>query len=813
LAGGLGTLLVAGKVGVPVAVDPSLPFDPATWHWRNEEHWGVDQMAGDLVEMALAAAGRDPGKASVQVVPKGRHDYLVTATAPGLAPGFQARIELKDFLWNPESFMPLARILAEQLALKPGAAQAAGVLEPLLAPGTERLDQVQASVSRALTADPASPALHEQAALVLGVLGLFDQSVAFEDHRAILGRMTAHLAFAKVLRNGDGGAEGRLAGTALLILAGRKAEAAAALAEPAAGLPPAWRNTLAMLATEDWRPVQSAEGVSLAEALASFRGRSRHQGANQAADWLLASDRTDLPMGFVARVTLSGNHYSVENGHQLTDQALPADLREIQILLAARGKSMARPADLCAALAEHPGRCWDPESRTLQVVGWGLWAQRSQAILLCDMMQTISFLDQHYASRAATNAYLDQIEGAFGQLEQFPILQKRYANLRPSVYPQAIAKAVRLNQAHPELLSDCSLVCLHWPPPGQSAPRSLPRYQDWLEVPEPFGTAYNWSARTWEMSEKKILPLDAMARYLALDPGNPFLVGDYLACRYPTGHYAPEGVEVACAGTRTFDRVDYLRRMLAAMPDHAPDGLPLLREIAELDTAWLASLGDELVRLGRPAEGSEAYQAFFKKHPDRVMVSNGMVWEVLYLQRQGQAAQAEAMAKACADVYSATGLRTLALLREAQGRYADAEIQYRKIQQRYGDDDSELDALHCRNARRSPECARAWEQRKGELFPMGMRPFVAPAGAAAPDRGVRFSSRTDYMEWLGLAPDAIVVALDGYRVENLRQYFLVRALKWEDDMTLVVYQGGAYQTFHAEPHGRRFGVDMKDHTS
>jgi hypothetical protein len=48
-------------------------------------------------------------------------------------------------------------------------------------------------------------------------------------------------------------------------------------------------------------------------------------------------------------------------------------------------------------------------------------------------------------------------------------------------------------------------------------------------------------------------------------------------------------------------------------------------------------------------------------------------------------------------------------------------------------------------------------------------------------------------------------------VENLQQYYLVRALRWQDDLTLVVCRGGKYQTIHADPHHRRFGVDMKDY--
>jgi hypothetical protein len=539
-------LLAAGGIGLAIRAPAADPGATAAWAWHSEEHWAVDQMTQDIVELVLAAAGEDPGQARAKVSPEGPRTYRLDLSAPGLG-SFRTRIRLDTHLWDPEAFVPLVKDLARQLKLAPKPAAPGNVLDPLLSPTLATIDQVQAELSRALTAAPACPALHEQAAFTLGVLGLFDQSVAFEDHRALLCRMTAHLALAQGLRSGLPSPEGRLAQAALLILEGRKAQALAGLDGT---LPAPWRTTLA----------------------------------------------------------------------------------DFKVLLAAHGKPGAGP-DAISALAAPPSRCWNPASGSLEVIGWGLWAQRTQAVLLCDMMQTISFLDAHYGDQASTKAYLDWIETWFAGLEQFPVLQKRYANLRPSVYNQAMAKAVRLCREHPERLSDCSLVCLHQPPEGRSVPPGLPRYQDWLAIPTPVGTAYNWGTRTWEMDEVTHPAPEDMARYLQMDPGNAFLVSSYLACRYPDQQYRREGVEAACAGIKAFDRTGYLSWLLVTYPEHAPDALPILRELADQDPGWLGRLAKERVLANRPQEASAAYLELYDREPDQVHVASAMIWEVLYLYR------------------------------------------------------------------------------------------------------------------------------------------------------------------------------------
>ena len=791
-------------------VDMAVPFSPSGWEWKNEEHWAIDQMVKDIAEMIFFAAKEDTSKVLVKTVPVGVRVYSVTITSPHFAKPYESRLELQEFLWNPETFSPMVKDLLRLLDIKPTATPATGILQTLLTPRASEIEKAQAEVSSTLTTSPTSAGAHAQAALVLGVLGLFDQAGAFQDHRFILCRMVSHLALANGLRDADATPEGELARVGLLILMGRKSQAAREIADFRTDpvIPPAWANALFMFASGDWRQVKDPTKVSLAEALASFKGRSYHQGADHGANWIMDSGRNDVPLAYVARITMLGNDYSVSMAGLLAPPSVEWDLVDLQEVNRLRKReSLSSDLKICGALSAHPSRAWNPATQNLEVIGWGLWAQHFQAVLLDDMMQTINYHYNMIGSKPDTLEYIDILERRFSNLEQFPVLQKRYASIRPEVYKNAILKAAYFTQQHPELLSDCNWTALNHVVGTNPLPKALPRYQDWLAVMMPFGTTYNWTHRVWEMTEHTNMTLAEITQFHQWDPFNLSIIGFYLYTRFPDGNYTPEVVEMVCAATRDFNRLHYLERLRGAYPDHSPEELAVLREITEIDKEWRFTLADELVHQKREAEASQVYLKAFQETKNRIMASNGATWEVLYLYRTKQATQAEQIAQECAAVYSYRGLQTLALLREAQGRLSEAQREYAKIAERY-DDAYVLPAFHYRNRLKSSECQRAWDQECKKLFPKGLQKFDAIQATAPPRHGLVLQDDSAYLRHRGIARDAILVALDGFNVENLEQYSLIRAFEWADGMRLMVYQGGKYTTITSDFHNRSLGVNL-----
>jgi len=812
LAGSTSFLLRARSLkGTEILVDSPTPFNPAVWAWKNEEHWAVDQMVKDIVEMMFFAAKENASSITIQTVPAGSRTYEIIVNCPRFSPPYRTRLQLQDYLWNPATFAPMAQDLAGRLGVHPGSSAPHGILNLLLEPSVSELEKTQAEVSDVLTANPASPEAQEEAAMVLGVLGLYDQSGAFQDHRGILCRMAAHLAMARCFRTGDPGPEGKLAAAGLLVLAGRKAQAAEAIPalkqDPA--MPAAWVDALFMLATGDWRPVEDPAKASLAEALASFKGRSSHQSADSGAKWILEGGREDLPLGYVARTTLIGNEYSLATSRRLALPSLGWDLSDLrQVARLRKGPALVSDTEVCSALGEHPGRTWNPDAGRLEVIGWGLWAQHFQAILLDDMMRTIHYYDGVFCSRRDTLAYLDTLERRFSGLEQFPVLQKRYANIRPEVYRNAILKAAFFAQKHPELLSDCSWTSLNHLVGDHPLPKALPRYQDWLEVLMPFGTTYNWSFRAWEMSEKEHLTLSEMIQFLQMDPSNLYILGDFFAVLSPEGRYTSQQVETACAAIKGFNKKQLLWWLWATYPDHAPERIPLLREIAVIapETETDFALAIELRSQHQEKEASEVYLKAFAETENRVMAANAMTWEVLYLHRIGRSGDAERIAKECADIYSFRGLQTLALLREAQDRLPEAEACYQQIAKRY-DDQYILPAFYHRCAGKDPEYQRAWDQSCGKIFPGGLRKLDLDREPVPPLHGLIMQDYNNRISQKGIARDAVIVGMDGYKVDDFRQYAMIRAFDWSDQISLAVFQGGQYQIIHTD-HGRSLGVNL-----
>jgi hypothetical protein len=76
---------------------------------------------------------------------------------------------------------------------------------------------------------------------------------------------------------------------------------------------------------------------------------------------------------------------------------------------------------------------------------------------------------------------------------------------------------------------------------------------------------------------------------------------------------------------------------------------------------------------------------------------------------------------------------------------------------------------------------------------------------------MQFSQTSDAMTQNGLSSDQVVVALDGYQVQSMAQYSMVRAMSDSPSMTFVVWDGHAYREIKANQPGRRFGVDMVDY--
>ena len=826
---GYGAMAAMGKVSLPTFLTvptkqptETKPFDPSVWAWRNEEHWVVDQTARDIGEMLCVAAGEKPEayRFTTQPDPKAPHSYLLRAEGPKLGRPIEQSFVIRAWTWDPGDFKDWTHALAQGLRVKPGPSDlplSSAVADQLLRPDEVTVSDASLRVSAALNRDPASADVHDAAGAVLVAFSLFDDPGVFVDHRHALCRLSAHAAVAAELRAGTPGPSEALSRLGLLALTSRSQACTDEIARmergQSSGLAPAWLNAVKMLATGDWRGAADAKRVTDAERLASFAGRCSGLSAQQALDWALPGEG-ESPHAFLYHEASNWDE-SVDLRGEAISKAYQMDMALIVKLSPGllAGMPQERTA-VISALNAHAGRCYDPATKRLQVLGWGDWAQRLQAGLLDDMMRTIDYYSSFQGSKESTDAYIARIEREFGGLEQFPVLQKRYANLKPSIYPAAIQRVAQLLRDHPEIVADGNFPCLDETTPGGAPPRSMATYRQWETLPLPYGTAYNAFKRCGELHEWRAMTSQDYLKIRAVDPWNIWLRRCVLEkTAAPGKHPSPQAVEEAFGAIKDFAPSLYLNWMDYAYPPESPGRIPVLEQKAQQDPGAYLQLSWLYVELNREPEALQAALKGYELDWDRdaVRVSNNMLWAVRYLYRTGQASKAESIAEACGDTGSAMGMRTLAVLRELQGRYPDAEELYAQIRDRYQDNDPYTFGLYARNAARDPGMRAKYDEATRKLFPRGLRAWSPADEASPPAKGVQLDRTPQWAQNEGLTPGAVIVAFDGKKVESIAQYEAVRDVDLDDRFTVTVYQGGKYQTLSLEAVNRRFGVGLLDY--
>jgi tetratricopeptide (TPR) repeat protein len=308
----------------------------------------------------------------------------------------------------------------------------------------------------------------------------------------------------------------------------------------------------------------------------------------------------------------------------------------------------------------------------------------------------------------------------------------------------------------------------------------------------------------------KATPAEISA-YLQLNPQDLSIAGHFFFIHSPNATYTPELVERGCAGFKAFNRESYLARMRYAYPAHAPQQVEILEELVKVNPDRRYGLAKELFAQHREAEGLAVFLKVFKEGEDRVAASSYALEEVLYLYRTGNTGEAERIAAECADVYSWMGLYTLAMLREVQGRLPEAEEVLRRIEIRY-DDREVLPAFLYRNAQKRPEYLSAWNTACAKVFPQGLRRIDPAKEPVPPVDGVSPQDYNAFQSYRGLTKGAVIVGLDGYKVDNLKQFYLVDAFRTEDGRRMVVFQEGRYVTLDMDIGHANKNLHLRNYT-
>jgi tetratricopeptide (TPR) repeat protein len=788
------------------------------WPYANEEAYIVTETARDLAEMAFyAREGSRPGEQdlALSAVPEAAPGdsvprYAVSLTALGQAE--KHALSFAEHIWSPGAYEPLAARLLEAFGLRPArASDAASVLPALLTPRSSVLERESQRVSNRLRTTMLDAGAHEQAALILGSLALreaaglwpYGAAGGFQDTRHTLCRMAAHLALARALRAREGSRSAAYAEALLLTLVNREQDALDGIAaiEKTGLAPPAtaFLRALRIRNTHDWRILKRPARASLLERLEHYRAVRVSLGSNHAMAFL--DSQPPEPMSDWGRIALE--RPTVEQGNVFRSSLLAIEIDEaLRTWEAFHGQSLSA-LELAEKLNARPERLivTDTDGKaTPRVIGWGVWARFFQRNLCFEAEAVTTFLHEYLRLEDEARELRTALSEKMKTLELWPLIAQEWASMvaekeplmegdkeaRDRLRRESCTRIAALMEGAPEQLtaerwSRLSSACLE-----EMKAQKLPRASEWFTKAVPAGTALLDRGRML-LERSKNAPVDHTAlRKLA--PFDKYLVGSQ------TPRSEDPSVEelVALYGPLTEYDLSVMRSMARAVRHDPAAARARYARLAAIDPDTYLQLGNYLVDLDLEEEAAAAYEKAIEKARDRVALSNGLLWLVGYYCDRGQLARARAVAQEAADVYSGSGLQTMAYFLERLGQYDEAEKWYLRIFERYNDR-RDLDSFYVRYEQRrsdgrfSGPAAAA----RARLFPTGLE-RVSFAGLKPPPprnpKEVMISGEFPRSTRFGLVKDDLVIALNGYRVRNNEQYQCVWTFDDGPEATVIAWR-------------------------
>jgi tetratricopeptide (TPR) repeat protein len=789
------------------------------WAYANEEAWIVGETSRDIVEMIVYARDRSlppPAALGFSVTADAASAapprYTVAVSPSGVTPQKQV-LTFETYIWSPASYEPLAAALIQSLALRPAPASAEGlVAEALVNPTSRALAQESRRLSQRLEQAMLDAGAHEQAALVLGTLALREASGGFNDPQQELCRMSAHLAVARALRRGGTSPTAGHAEALLLTLVNRQRDALSRVEMlERGGSTPAWaafRRALRIRNTRDWRILQAPAKATLLERLEHYRALQQSLGSSQAMAFLETVQPE--PMGDWGRIALQSGA-TVEQGHVFAATMIPVEMGEaLEVRQVLNGKQLAADR-MIEALNARPSRLVTPEAggkAAPRVIGWGTWARFFHRNVSFGAEASSKFLERSLGLKDDARQLRDSLDQAFSGLDFWPALTLQWG--APSRgQPQAAgagagakaeearhdacARGVALVQSTPELVSPHFWRTLDSQCHEARQGQSLPPMARWFVRLAPAGTALMELERSVVLMSLRVDPRPLYGALHELAPVHPVFLQAL----------APERVESGFEELATLygPLADYdLRVMerLAAARRGDPAALRALYEkMAAIEPGKYVDFGHYLVDLGLQDEAAAAYEKAIEKARDRVGLSNSLEWLVGYYCDHARLQRAREVAQLVADVYSASGLATMGYFLERMGRYKEAEEWYEKVVERYGEDSrGSLDEFYIRYERRVGDgrFAAAAAAALARVFPAGLeRVSMAEfTGPPRPGEGVRVTGLYQRSTRFGLVKDDVVVALNGFRIHDDRQYHIVWTFDDRPEATVIVWRQGRY---------------------
>jgi hypothetical protein len=477
--------------------------------FQEESQFIVETIVSDLAEQIFYAASHklpDPNYFQVTATekagsPRDTPVYDVQIQLDSKKGTINSEVDVNGPIWSPAVYSNVVAGLANAVGLTSGSAeteQDTGLLSKLTDNAPETIEQENEELSLSLEDDFKNPALHEQAAVLLGAFLLRDHSGHFFEVRSPLCRMTAHLAMAQFL-NGNNAYDinGKMAEAMMLTLIGDQSPALAqlnAIGTNDAAIAPIVR-ALVTRNTGDYRLLGQMNGLAPIESAEWFCTMSGYVSTELA--WPKLSDVQQRTIDFV-RIA-NQEDYSVEMGHQLSEVAIRLELQEIQKVYSLSHHEPLGREQLIKALNEMPERCFTTASGGavhVRIIGWGQWADFLQRHLCHAVQQNFYFLQYKWGVPDDAKEFASKSDAALSGLRLYPFVE-RFDCTDLDSYHKSEDDGFKVTVATPQLVpADCwNWLCYKVDFAPLYVPAPNPHVNEWHNHNPPPGTVYDLDPR------------------------------------------------------------------------------------------------------------------------------------------------------------------------------------------------------------------------------------------------------------------------------------------------------------------------------
>jgi hypothetical protein len=432
-------------------------------------------------------------------------------------------------------------------------------------------------------------------------------------------------------------------------------------------------------------------------------------------------------------------------------------------------------------------------------IDWPTWAASFQRHLAADVVAAVQLESERYGRKDVAREVATKQERMLGHLPLFPFAKLKYA-LDDVQRAEAMKDVVGLMLRHPETITAENWragVELH---SGRVASGVTPQ-SVWFRTLVPAGTAYDAAHRVSLYKLTNHLSADSLHDVRVLAPYTRYLLEEEMRWRYTDSAIPPLAEYRREAGPLADYDVHAMDDVLTSAKENASEYVPLAQRLCHLQAEKCSSLGAYLSDHDRDDEAAQVYQYFVDHVRDQVAMSNSAEWLVTYYYTHDQRTKARELADKAGAVFSYRGLRTKARLLEREGNYQDAEATLKRAIERYGAgtrDTMDLAAFYVRWNKAFGDAGvnSVADALVAKYFPHGLERVDVAKIAAPPKDGGRLTAIGERGAHAGFVVDDVVVAIDGIRVHNYDQLYLVWYMDAAPEITFTVWRNGKFVTIH-----------------